>query len=182
MWVVVFTMLFNGGLIPWYMTIRRLGIIDTIWALVLPGAVPVFNVILLMNFFRGIPRELGEAAVIDGAGKIYTLVRIYLPISVPALATLLLFSVVGHWNSFFDGLILMNKPKNYPLQTYIHQLVVRIDIQDIHDPETLKQLQAISNRTFNAAKIVVSMIPILIIYPFLQRFFISGIVLGSVKG
>ena len=182
MWVIVFTLLFNGGLIPWYMTIRSLKMLDTIWALVLPGAVPVFNLILLMNFFRGIPKELEEAAVIDGAGKLYTLVRIYLPMSVPALATLSLFSIIGHWNSFFDGLILMNKPQNYPLQTYIQQLVAHIDITNIRDQETLRQLLAVSNRTFNAAKIVVSMLPILIIYPFLQRFFISGIVLGSIKG
>lgn len=181
MWLIVFTMLFNGGLIPWYMTIRYLHLIDKIWALVLPCAVPVFNVILLMNFFRGIPKELEEAAVVDGAGPWYVMFKIYVPVSLPALATITLFTVVNHWNSFFDGLILMNKPDNFPLQTYIQQLVVVLDIQNIQDTERLKQLLSISNRTFNAAKIVVSMIPILVIYPFLQRFFISGIVMGSVK-
>lgn len=181
MWLIVFTMLFNGGLIPWYLTINRVGLIDTIWALVLPGAVPVFNVILLMNFFRGIPKEMEDAAVVDGAGLLCILMKIFLPVSLPALATITLFSVVHHWNSFFDGLILMNRPENYPLQTYIQQLIIVLDIQNIRDPERLRRLMQISNRTFNAAKIMVSMIPILLIYPFLQRYFISGIVLGSVK-
>lgn len=181
MWLMVFTMLFNGGLIPWYMTIRYLHLIDKIWALILPGAVPVFNVILLMNFFRGVPKELEEAAVVDGAGPWYIMYKIYVPVSLPALATIALFTVVNHWNSFYDGLILMNKPDNYPLQTYIQQLVVVLDIQNIQDTERLKQILSISNKTFNAAKIVVSMVPIMVIYPFLQRYFISGIVMGSVK-
>ena len=180
-WLIVFTMLFNGGLIPWYMTIRAVGLIDSIWALVLPGAVPVFNIILLMNFFRGVPKELEEAAVMDGAGPWYTMFRIFVPVSLPAIATITLFTVVNHWNTFFDGLILMNKPQNYPLQTYIQQLVVIIEIQNITDIDQLQELLAVSNRTFNAAKIIVSMIPILILYPFLQQYFISGIVLGSVK-
>lgn len=182
MWLIVFTMLFNGGLIPWYMTIRTVGLIDTIWALVLPCAVQVFNVILLMNFFRGVPKELEEAAIMDGAGPWYTMFMIFVPVSIPAIATITLFTVVTHWNSFFDGLILMNKPHNYPLQTYIQQLIVVIDTQNIKDPESLKQLMSISNKTFNAAKIFISMVPIILIYPFLQRYFISGIVLGSVKG
>ncbi|MFD0711501.1 carbohydrate ABC transporter permease [Paenibacillus sp. GCM10027626] len=181
MWFLVFTMLFNAGLIPWYIVIQKLHLLDSIWALVLPGAVPAFNVILLMNFFRGIPRELDEAAFIDGAGHGYTLLKIYLPISLPALATITLFSIVGHWNSFFDGLILMNKPEHYPLQTYIQQLVVQINSTSTLDPEQIKQIMQISTKTLNAAKIVISMLPILIVYPFLQRFFIHGIVLGSVK-
>ena len=182
MWLIVFTMLFNGGLIPWYMTIRTVGLLDTIWALVLPGAVPVFNVILLMNFFRGVPKELDESAVVDGAGPWCIIFKIYVPISLPAIATVTLFSVVGHWNSYFDGLVLMNKPDNYPLQTYIQQLIVILNIQQIQDPEQLKSTLAVSNRTFNAAKIVVSMIPIMAVYPFLQKYFITGIVMGSVKG
>jgi putative aldouronate transport system permease protein len=182
MWTIVFTMLFNGGLIPWYMTIRTVGLIDKFWALVLPGAVNVFNIILLMNFFRSVPKELEEATAIDGAGPWYTLWKIFVPISMPAIATITLFTVVGHWNSFFDGLILMNKPSHYPLQTYIQQLVVQIDLQNINDVEQLKQMMTISNKTFNAAKIFVSMIPILLVYPFLQRYFVTGIVLGSVKG
>jgi len=183
MWFVIFTMLFSGGLIPWYMTINKLGMLDTIWALVLPTAVPVFNVILLMNFFRGIPKELEEAAYMDGAGAWQILIKIFIPISTPAIATVTLFSVVSHWNSFFDGMILMNKMENWPLQTYIQQLVVSLDsLMNTNDPEELKRLMAVSNKTLNAAKVIISMIPILIIYPFLQRYFVKGIVIGSIKG
>jgi len=181
MWLIVSTMLFSGGLIPWYMTIRALGLLDTIWALVLPGAVPVFNVILLMNFFRGVPKEVEEAAFMDGAGPWCIMLKIIVPISKPAIATVTLFSIVGQWNSFFDGLVLMNKAKNYPLQTYIQQLVLNNDMSSIVDYQRLQEMMVISNKTFNAAKIFVSMVPLLIIYPFLQKYFVTGITLGSVK-
>lgn len=183
MWILIFTMLFNGGLVPLYLTITKLRILDTIWALVFPTAVPVFNVILLMNFFKGVPKELEEAALIDGAGPWHVLIKVFIPVSIPALATITLFQVVFHWNSFFDGLIYMNNPKNYPLQTYIRQLVVVIrDMNQTLSLDELKRLQEVSNDTLNSAKIIVSMIPVLLIYPFLQRYFITGIVLGSVKG
>jgi len=177
MWFVVFTMLFQGGLIPWYMVIQKLGLMDSIWALVLPGAVPIFNVILLMNFFRSLPKELEEAGVMDGAGPWYMLVRIFLPVSLPALATVTLFTIVGHWNSFFDGLILINSPEKLPLQTYIQTLVVEMSNLNLMNPEDIQRMEEISNRTMNAAKIVVAMIPILLVYPFLQRYFIHGIVM-----
>src|SRR5690606_31058401 len=117
--------LFNGGLIPWYITIKEVGLLNSIWALVLPGAVPVFSIVLLLNFFREVPRELEESAVIDGASQWTTLWRIYVPISKPAIATLALFSMVEHWNSWFDGLILMGDPTNYPLQSYIQTIVIQ---------------------------------------------------------
>ena len=181
LWLLVFTMLFSGGLIPWFLTIKTLGLLDTIWALVLPGAMNVWNTIMLMNFFRGVSSELDDAALVDGAGPLRIAFQIFVPVSKPVIATLTLFSAVGHWNSFFDGLILMNKPINYPLQTYIQRLVVNTDINKIKDIEEFKRLMEISGMTFNAAKIFVSMIPILLIYPFLQKYFVKGIVLGSVK-
>ncbi|HEY5562679.1 MAG TPA: carbohydrate ABC transporter permease [Clostridiaceae bacterium] len=181
MWFIVFTMLFNGGLIPWYLTIKNLHLLNTIWALVIPGAVPIFNVILLMNFFRSVPKSLEEAAVVDGAGPWYTMFKIYVPISLPALATITLFCVVGHWNDFFHGLILMSSPAKYPLQTYIQQLTVQVSTLNLTNPEDIKRFAEISNRTLNSAKIVVSTIPLLLIYPFLQKYFITGIVMGSVK-
>ncbi len=180
MWFILFTMLFSAGLIPWYLTIRYLGLINRIWALVLPGAVPVFNVILLMNFYRNIPKELEEAAHMDGANPWVTLFKIYLPLSLPALATVTLFSIVGHWNAYFDGLILMNSARMYPLQTFIQQLVVPRNFQDLTTDE-IRVLAVVSQRTLNAAKIVVAMIPILCIYPFMQKYFVTGITLGSVK-
>ena len=179
MYIVIFAMLFSGGMIPIYLTIKSYGLLNSIWALILPGAVPVFNVILLMNFFKGVPKSLEEAAAIDGASKLTILLKIYLPISMPALATIILFCIVNHWNDFFRGLVYMNKTSMYPLQTYIQQLSV--DMSQITDPEQLKRFAQVSNKTLDAAKIVVSTIPLLIIYPFLQKYFVSGIVIGAVK-
>ena len=179
MYIVIFAMLFSGGMIPIYLTIKSYGLLNSIWALILPGAVPVFNVILLMNFFKGVPKSLEEAAAIDGASKLTILLKIYLPISMPALATIILFCIVNHWNDFFSGLVYMNKTSMYPLQTYIQQLSV--DMSQITDPEQLKRFAQVSNKTLDAAKIVVSTIPLLIIYPFLQKYFVSGIDIGAVK-
>ncbi len=180
-WIFVFTILFSGGLIPWYMTIKWTGIMDTIWALVLPGAVPVFNVILLLNFFRGLPKELEESASIDGASHWTTLWRIYVPLSMPALATIGLFTVVGHWNAWFDGLILMRSPDHYPLSTYLQTILTGIDMTKVSST-SMNDLREISERTTKSAQIFLGALPILIVYPFLQRFFVKGIVLGSVKG
>lgn len=178
MWIIIFTMMFNGGLIPWYMVVKGLHLTDTIWALTLPTAVPIFNVILLMNFFRNMPKEISEAATVDGAGPWRMMLTIALPLAMPAVATVTLFSVVNHWNAFFDGMILMNKQSNIPLQTYIQQLVVQPVVSSTTRAEDLINF---SQRTFNAAKIVVTMVPILVIYPFLQKYFVTGITLGSVK-
>lgn len=140
---------------------------------------PIFNVILLMNFFKSVPKSLEEAAELEGCNKWQILFKIYIPISLPALATISLFSIVGHWNDFFGGLLYINKAANYPLQTYIQQLTV--DITKVTNPAQLQSIADISNKTLNAAKIVVSTIPLLIIYPFLQKYFVTGMVMGSVK-
>lgn len=177
--IVIFAMLFSGGIIPLFMVVSKLHLTNTIWSLILPGAVPVFNVILLINFFKGVPDSLDEAARIDGAGPLTVLLKIYLPVSLPALATVALFAIVNHWNDYFSGLIYMSKAEMYPLQTYIQQLTV--DMTQITDANQLKQLASMNNRTFNAAKIVVSTIPLLVIYPFLQKYFVTGMVIGAVK-
>ena len=181
-YLLLVTMLFSGGLIPIYMIVNAVGIVDTIWALVLPGAVPVFNVIIMMNFFRQVPKELEEAATVDGARQATILVKIYLPLSVPSVATVTLFSMVGHWNAFFDGLIYMNSPRNYPLQTYIQTLVLGQHDFTRLTVEEIKRMSQTSSKTLNNAKIIVSMIPMMLVYPFLQRYFVKGLVLGSVKG
>ncbi|GGD85018.1 protein LplC [Paenibacillus nasutitermitis] len=182
-WFLFFTMLFSGGLIPWYLTIRELHLMDTIWALVLPGAVPVFNCILLLNFFRQLPKELQESAFVDGAGHWTIMWRILVPLSKPALATILLFTCVGHWNSWFDGLILMKRPEHYPLQTYLQTKVVSFDASALShaSKEELANLMAVSDRTLKAAQIFLAAFPIMCLYPFLQKYFVKGIVLGSVK-
>lgn len=180
-WFFLVTVLFSGGLIPWYMVIRLTGLIDSIWALILPGAVPIFNVILMINFFRNIPPALEEAAYMDGAGHGKVLWRIYMPLSVPVIATVSLFVIVGHWNAWFDGLILMNNPSRYPLQSYLQTIIINPDPKMLTERD-LEILKVISNRTTRAAQIFIAMLPILVAYPFLQRYFTTGITLGSVKG
>jgi putative aldouronate transport system permease protein len=177
---IFWAMLFSGGLIPTYMTVYRTGIIGTIWALVLPGAVPIFNVIVLMNFFRGLPDEIEEAAIIDGAGHWKVLLSIYLPLSTAALATVLMFVIIGHWNAWFDGLIYSNKSENYPLQSYMQTILAgnfaNLSIQE------MAQFGKVSDRTVKAAQVFLGCMPVLLVYPFLQRYFTKGLVLGSVKG
>ena len=180
-WFFLITILFSGGLIPGYMALKSYGLLDTIWALVLPGAVPVFNVILLMNFFRELPKEIEEAAFLDGAGQWYTLWRIFVPLSKPALATLVLFSAVGHWNSWFDGILYMNNPSHYPLQSYLQTVIINRDLTMVN-VNTLSDLGQISDRTSKAAQVFIGAIPILMVYPFLQNYFTKGLILGSVKG
>ena len=179
-WVFVLTILFNGGLIPWYLTIKRLGLIDSIWALVLPGALAVFNVILLLNFYRNLPKELDESARIDGAGQWRTLWQIYVPLALPALATTGLFTMVHHWNSWFDGMLLMNTPDKYPLQTFLQTIIIKLDPRYLNG-RNAELMAEMSDRTSKAAQIFVAAFPILVVYPLLQRFFIKGIVMGSVK-
>jgi len=183
MWVIIFTMLFGGSIVPWYFVIRSTGLIDTIWALVVPGALPVFNMILVMNFFRNEPKPIKEAAIIDGVNQLQMMLKICVPLALPAIATVTLFSVVGHWNNFFDGLLLINTPSKVPLQTYIYTLSnTNIDLSSKISSLTPQQLAALtSQRTFNAAKVIIATLPILILYPFMQRYFVTGITIGSVK-
>ncbi|MBB3128230.1 putative aldouronate transport system permease protein [Paenibacillus rhizosphaerae] len=181
-WFVVFTMLFNGGLIPTYMVVKETKLLDSIWSLILPGAIPVFHVVLLLNFFRGIPKELEEAAHMDGAGHWVTLFRIYLPLSAPVFATIGLFAMVGHWNAWFDGMIYMNHPDHYPLQTYLRTIIIDQDLTVLGAEDAIRQFENINPRTTRAAQVFLGSLPVLLAYPFLQKYFMKGIVLGSVKG
>ncbi len=176
---IMFVMLFNGGLIPTYLIIRDLGLINSIWVLVLPGAVVIGNVILMMNFIRNLPKELHEAAVMDGANYYQMLWCLIIPMSMPVIATVTLFHFVGHWNEWFSGLIYMNDPKMYPLQTVLQTMVVSRDISSIEDAKIFAE---VSDRTIKAAQIFITMLPVMVIYPFLQRYFIKGITVGAVKG
>jgi multiple sugar transport system permease protein/putative aldouronate transport system permease protein len=180
MWFLIFAWLFSGGLIPWYQTMKSIGMINNLWGLVLGNSLPIFNVILAVNFFRNLPKEIEEAALIDGAGPWQIFLQIYVPLSKPMIATIALFSMVYHWNEFFNGLVLSTRQAYYPLQTYIQQQIVVINTATLTQDQ-IQMLNEISNQTLNAAKIFIAMIPILIIYPFIQRYFIQGITLGSVK-
>jgi ABC-type glycerol-3-phosphate transport system permease component len=180
-WYFVFTILFSGGLVPLFIVVNKLHLVNSFWALILPYAVPAFSVIILMNFFRGLPSALTEAAIVDGAGHWVILQRIYLPLSLPALATLSLFSIIYHWNDWFVGLYLLSDNAKWPLQTYLYsQLYVGIDYSKL-GPEEAKLIGSISNRSLRAAQIIVTMIPVLIVYPLIQRYFVTGLTIGSVK-
>lgn len=181
----VITMLIGGGLIPSYLVISALGLKDTMWALVLPGALPVSNMIVLMNFMRELPDEIEEAAAIDGASPIQILTRVLLPVLKPALATVGLFSIVGHWNDWFSGMIYMNNPANYPLQTYLQSLLQNFEQMMGKDRNAadIKDIMAVINaRTGRSAQLFLGALPVMLIYPFLQKYFTKGLVMGSVKG
>lgn len=183
-WFFFFATLFNGGLIPNYLVVKETGLLDSIWALTIPGCLPVFNMILLMNYFRGIPRDLEEAAMLDGATHLQTMVYIYVPLAKSCLATITLFSLVSHWNSWFDGMIYISR-KAQPLATYLYKCIAQTNLslmQNTTDAETLKKLMSISDQSTKCANVVLATIPILCVYPFLQRYFTRGIMIGSVKG
>lgn len=177
-------LLFVPSLVPLYLVIRSLGMLDTIWALVLPTALPVFNMILMMNFFRSLPKGLDEAAFLDGAGHFKILWRIYVPLSKPAIATVTLFSIVAHWNSWFDGILYMNTTTNYPLQSYLQTLVVnaqQLVKASQSGSSTASMLKLINNDTAKAAQLFLAIIPVILVYPMLQKYFTSGLTAGGIK-
>lgn len=177
------TMLINGGLIPTYLIVVKMGLKDNIWSLILPGALPVYNMIILMNFMRGIPEEIEEAAMIDGAGTFRILGQIILPLLKPALATVGLFCIVGHWNDWFSGMLYMSKPSGYPLQTYLQTLLQNFEqIMQTSSGDYAALLSRMNTRTGRAAQLFLGALPVMMIYPFLQKYFTNGLVLGSVKG
>jgi ABC-type sugar transport system, permease component len=177
LWYFVITMLFSGGLIPSYILILKLHLINNLMALILPGLVAAYNMILLLNFFRTVPKELEEAAFMDGSGHLRSFFSIYLPISLPSLATVGLFTMVGHWNAYFDGLIYMKDAAKLPLASFMQTLIVQSDMTSF-DAAAIANM---SQRTLRASQIFIGALPILIVYPFLQRFFVKGVVIGAVK-
>ena len=180
-WFFVLTMYISGGLIPTFMTVRYTGLIDTFWALIIPNALNIFNMLLVMNYIRNsISKSIEESAIVDGAGYWRTLFSMILPLSLPVLATVALFFTVNHWNAWFDGILYMNRTEKYPLQSYLRSVVMELDssMMEIVD-ESL--FEALSDKTSKCAQIVMSMVPIMLVYPFAQKYFISGITLGGVK-
>lgn len=180
-WYFFITMLVSGGMIPLYLLINSLKMRNTIWSLVLPGALPVYYVVLMLNFFRQIPIELEEAATIDGAGHLRTLFQVYIPVSLPSLATITLFSLVGHWNNWFDGTIYISQPDKLPLMTFLRNAVSNLNMSEMTSAD-MELMKLLSDRSLKCAQIITATIPILCVYPFLQRYFVKGMVVGSVKG
>lgn len=186
MGMLVFTMFFDGGLIPTYLLIKDLGMVDTIWAMVVPGAAAVWNIIVTMTFFKvSIPRELEESAEMDGASVFRTFFQIVLPLSLPIIAVMGLFYGVGHWNQYFSALIYLNDRSLFSLQLILREILVlsqmSTEMMESTDPETILEQQRIAN-IIKYAVMIVSAAPLLIIYPFLQRFFLKGVMIGSIKG
>ena len=179
---LVFTMLFNGGLIPTYLVVRGIGLYDTIWAMIVPGMVSTFNLLVMKTYFENLPQELEEAAKVDGCGDVTTLYRIVLPLSMPIMATLGLFYGVTHWNDYFKGIMYLTDKTLYPIQVVLRGM--------IQSPNVSQELQAINTmelaqlppETVKMATVVVAIIPILIVYPFLQKYFVKGMLIGAVKG
>ncbi|MDR6881672.1 carbohydrate ABC transporter permease [Bacillus sp. 3255] len=182
MMMIVFTMLFHGGILPTFLVVKALGMLNSYWSLLIPNAISAFNLIVVVSFFRELPEGLEEAAKIDGCSDVGLLFRIVLPLSAPVLATFALFYAVGHWNTFFNAIMYINDSKMWPIQVWLRQIVIlsqggigdstQFDQNYIAPPSTIIKM----------AVIVISTVPILIVYPFLQKHFAKGVLLGSVKG
>ena len=177
---IVFTMFFSGGLIPLYLLVSKLGLRNTIWALVLPTLVPTFSLIIMRNFFMTIPESLEESARMDGARDFTILMRLIVPVSKPVLATVVLWSMVDHWNAWFDSMIFMSKAENHVLQMIMRRMVNQVRI--LEDLGGMNVDEMVLPETLKAATIMISTVPILMIYPFLQKYFSKGILVGSLKG
>lgn len=176
------TMFFYGGMIPTFLVVRGLGIIDTLWAMVLPGALTAYNIMIFRSFFQGIPESLHESAYIDGANDWRVLFSIILPLSKPVIATIALFTIVRHWNSFFNALLYLNTPDKYPLQMILRNILTGAEQlnKDSGAFETLAQSSV--TESLKDASIIITTLPVICIYPFIQRYFVKGVMIGSVKG
>ncbi|ADM36782.1 carbohydrate ABC transporter permease [Bacillus spizizenii] len=178
--LVIFSMLFSGGMIPTYLVVKSLGLLDTYWALILPMAINPFNLIIIKNFFQQLPRELEESAKIDGCSEIGVFWRIALPLSKPVIATFALFYAVGIWNDFFHALLYINDSAKWPLQMVLRQVTILSDLTATNG-DTMQNTVP-PEQGIKLAVIVIATLPILAVYPFLQKHFAKGMLIGSVKG
>ncbi|WP_309120120.1 carbohydrate ABC transporter permease [Paenibacillus sp.] len=179
--LIVVTMFFSGGLIPSYLLVQKLGMLNTMWALVLPGAISVWNMIIMRTFFQGIPNELYESAEMDGANELVSLIRITLPLSKAIMATMGLFYAVGHWNSFFGAMIYLDDKDKFPLQIILRNMVVLGEMSG-QTQEIGGIYSAVTATNIKYAVIIVAVVPILLVYPFIQKYFVKGVMIGSLKG
>ena len=179
---ILFTMFFSGGIIPEYILVKDLHLLNTIWALLLPGMINTFNLIVMMTFFKSLPESLMESARLDGCSELGILTRIVLPLSLPVLATLGLFYAVAKWNSFQDALFYINEPKLYPIQLKIYQIVANSMAVDIAVQEGANTTTNALPESLKAASIMFATLPIVCIYPWLQKYFIKGVMIGAIKG
>ncbi|UHA71830.1 carbohydrate ABC transporter permease [Paenibacillus sp. 481] len=182
--LIVFTMFFSGGLIPTYLIIKQLGMLDSIWVMIIPNAVAVWNIIIMRTFFQqSIPPELEEAAMIDGSSHMQTLLRIVLPLSLPIIAVMVLFYAVSHWNSYFNALIYLDSRELFPLQLVLREIVIQSDAGDLvklQSESAARMKMTVEGLKY--AVLVVANLPVLLLYPFLQRYFVKGMMIGALKG
>jgi putative aldouronate transport system permease protein len=177
---ITFTMFFSGGMVPSFILVRSLGLINTRWALVIPSAISTYNLIVTRTFFEGIPESLHEMATIDGAGEFRIFIQIFLPLSMPILATLVLFYAVGHWNTYFNAMLYLSREALYPLQIFLRKILLQYEANDM-----VLDIQIDRNdisRTIRYATIMISTLPIICVYPFLQKYFVKGVMIGAIKG
>jgi len=175
MYFIIFTMMFSGGMIPTYLLVKSLHLTNTYYSMILPGAISTFNLLVMKSFFENLPEELFESARIDGAKEFYILLRIVVPLSLPVFVTVALFCMVGHWNTYISAILYITKTDMYPLQVVLRNLLVA-------STNTLNVEEAVPTQTFQMASVVFASIPIIVVYPFIQKYFVSGMMLGAVKG
>lgn len=184
-WLIVIPMYFSGGLIPMFLLVKNLGLYNTMWALILPGAISTTNLLIMRTFFQNIPSELEESAYLDGASEIYIYWKIILPLSKAALATIGLYYAVGHWNSWFSALIYLSDSNKYPLQLVLRQIVLMTqslqEAAQSGDLSAINELGVVNVKGVKYATLFVSMLPMLIVYPFIQKYFVKGVMIGSLK-
>ncbi len=178
---LLFTMLFGGGLIPTFLLIKALGLYNNIWVYIIPGLLGAFNIIIVKNFFQSIPDSYAESAQLDGASDWTILFRIYMPLSKPVLATVALWTAVGHWNSWFDAMIFINDNTKQVLQTFLQRIVIEGSTDLIEKGMVNPDLTQYTSDTVKAATVIVTILPILLVYPFVQKYFVKGIMLGGIK-
>lgn len=181
LFIILITMYFSGGMIPEYILVKNLNLLDKVWSLVLPSALSVYNMIILKTFFASLPESLDEAASIEGANDLHILVKIVLPLSLPALATLSLFYAVGRWNGFQDALLYITKKNLFPIQLKLYQIISVNQQLDVQQGEGSMGMN-IAPEALKSASVIFATVPILVIYPWLQKYFVSGVMIGSVKG
>lgn len=180
--LILITMYFGGGLIPWYITLKRIGLVNSFWGLVIPNLYAGFNIIIIKTFYSSIPESLEESAKLDGANDIYIFLKIILPLSLPVMFTIALFIAVYHWNDWFSGDLLIMDSTKIPLQTLLVRIIFQSQAIKLSMMQARLNYTPPSSESVKMAAIIISTVPILIIYPFMQKYFVKGIMLGSIKG
>ncbi|MWV42749.1 ABC transporter permease subunit [Paenibacillus sp. HJL G12] len=183
MFIMVFTMFFSGGMIPTYLIIKKMGMLNTMWSLVIPNAVAVYNIIIMRTFFKeSVPIEVQEAAMIDGCSHTGILLRVMMPLSMPILAVMTLFYCVDHWNSYFSALIYLTDRAKFPLQLFLREILIQNQMDKMAGGATSLSEQIMYGQAVKYAVVVVANLPVFLLYPFLQRYFVQGMTIGAIKG